>query len=86
MFYTYILKSLKDNSYYIGYTQNLSNRLKQHNAGKNRYTKGHIPYRIIHQENFGNIKEAKLKEKKIKSIGAYRYLEILGSPEAKLQD
>ncbi|MFH1346631.1 MAG: GIY-YIG nuclease family protein [Spirochaetota bacterium] len=34
-FYTYALFSVKDDGYYIGYTNNLKKRLKEHNVGKN---------------------------------------------------
>ena len=34
MYYVYILRSSKDGSIYIGYTENLGRRLKEHVAGK----------------------------------------------------
>ena len=30
--------------------QRCEHRLKEHNAGKNRYTKGHLPWVIIYTE------------------------------------
>ena len=39
MYYTYVLVSEKDNSGYIGYSNEVVDRLVQHNAGKSRYTK-----------------------------------------------
>ena len=33
MFYVYVLKSLKDNNFYTGYTKDLKKRLQQHNNG-----------------------------------------------------
>ncbi|MBW2002971.1 MAG: GIY-YIG nuclease family protein [Deltaproteobacteria bacterium] len=33
-FFVYIIRSLKDRSYYIGSTQNLSARLERHNQGR----------------------------------------------------
>ena len=47
MYYTYILKSIKDGKYYYGHTADLSLRLKEHNNGKVRATKGRRPL-IIH--------------------------------------
>jgi len=32
--YTYVLESFKDHKRYVGYTANLRERLKEHNAGK----------------------------------------------------
>ncbi|PIR43835.1 hypothetical protein COV24_00725, partial [candidate division WWE3 bacterium CG10_big_fil_rev_8_21_14_0_10_32_10] len=34
-FYTYVLFSFKDKKLYIGYTNNLKRRLKEHSQGKN---------------------------------------------------
>ncbi|MBS1731910.1 MAG: GIY-YIG nuclease family protein [Bacteroidetes bacterium] len=36
----YILQSEKDGARYVGMALDVLNRLKEHNAGKNRYTKG----------------------------------------------
>ena len=66
-YYTYILESLKDNSLYIGYTSNLKNRFKSHNSGKNKSTKPHIPYKLIHFEGFLNRVDAKRREIYLKS-------------------
>ena len=74
MFYTYILKSLKDKSYYYGSTNNLNARLKIHNSGKVRYTKVHIPYQIHYSEVFGTRKEAYARESFFKSIEGYLWL------------
>ncbi|MBN2058050.1 MAG: GIY-YIG nuclease family protein [Candidatus Saganbacteria bacterium] len=67
MFYLYILQSLKDNNIYIGITSNLEERLKRHNAGYERATKGRIPFKLIHSESFANRIEARNKEKYLKS-------------------
>src|SRR5258706_436129 len=39
IYFVYILISQKDNSFYIGQTNNIDDRLKRHNAGQERYTK-----------------------------------------------
>jgi len=39
MFYIYMLKSKKGNKLYIGYTNNLKRRIKEHNSGDNKSTK-----------------------------------------------
>ncbi|MBI2459690.1 MAG: GIY-YIG nuclease family protein, partial [Parcubacteria group bacterium] len=43
MYYTYILKSLKDGRRYIGYTSNILVRLQFHNSGINPSTKNRRP-------------------------------------------
>ena len=47
MHYVYILKSLKDNSLYFGYTENIKNRLKEHNDGESKYSKSKLPFKLI---------------------------------------
>jgi len=74
MFYTYILKSLKDGTYYYGSTNNLGHRIKIHNSGKERYTKGHKPYKIHYYEDYKTRKEAIAREKFFKSIDGYNWL------------
>ena len=74
MYYTYILKSLKDLTYYYGSSSDVENRLRQHNAGKSKYTKGHIPYKIHYCETFQTRKEAVAREKFFKSKEGYKWL------------
>jgi putative endonuclease len=74
LYYGYVLKNLKDGSYYYGSTKNLEERLKTHNQGKVRYTKGHRPYFIHYFEKFDTREEALRREKFFKSIEGYRWL------------
>ncbi len=74
MFYTYILQSLKDGTYYYGSAENISQRLDQHNRGKVRYTKGHLPYKLHYYEEYPTRAEALHREKFFKSIAGYRWL------------
>jgi putative endonuclease len=67
MFYTYILQSLKNKSLYIGYTNDLRKRIREYNSGKNLATKPFRPYKVIFYEAFLNIKDAKSREKYLKS-------------------
>lgn len=77
-FYTYILYSLKDNRLYIGFTNNLKKRLIEHARGKVGATKNRIPLRLIHYEYFINEKDAKAREKFLKSgYGRKQFKEIL---------
>ena len=83
MFYTYILQSKKDETHYVGYTANLQKRLKIHNQGKVKYTKGHLPYTVIYFEEYSSKKEAKDREKIIKSTKNIKYFlkKHAGSPD-----
>ncbi len=65
MYSTYILK-LSDNSYYIGSTGNLSQRIFAHEQAKVRSTKNKLPCQLIYQENHGTRSEAQAREYQIK--------------------
>lgn len=65
--YTYTLFSLKDKKLYTGYSDNLKSRINDHQKGKVRATKDRRPLVLIHYEAFANIKDAKAREKFLKS-------------------
>ena len=67
MYYTYAIKSLKRNYIYIGITNDLDRRFKQHNKGYNRTTKPYKPFQIILTEKFKTRQEAREREKYLKS-------------------
>lgn len=72
MYFVYILQSKKDSTYYVGFCRDISVRLKQHNSGKTKYTKGHLPYYLVYKEEYKTIKEAKDREKYIKKYANVR--------------
>ncbi len=74
MYCTYILKSLKDNKFYYGSASHLQKRLDEHNHGKVRYTKGHMPWIIHYYEKFETRSEASKRELFFKSIDGYNWL------------
>lgn len=67
MYIIYILQSQKDHGHYIGFTRDLDKRIKEHNAGKTRSIRHRIPFKLIHTEEYNSKKEAKAREKQIKS-------------------
>ena len=80
MFYIYILKSLKDNRTYVGYTNNLEERLKKHNSGQVKSTKLRCPLELLFSEEFETSQEARKRELHWKSGGGRRKLKtILGN-------
>ena len=66
MYYVYILFSLKDNQLYIGYTNNLDRRMKEHFGGKNLATKNRLPLKLIYHEVYLKWSDAKRREKYLK--------------------
>ena len=70
----YVLQSLKDQASYVGMALDSIKRLNEHNHGKNRYTKGHIPWRIIYSEEQPDWKTARIREKYLKSAAGKNWL------------
>ena len=67
--YMYILKC-KDNTYYIGSTDNLTLRIEEHNNGEGAaYTKDRLPVQLVYYEECRNVKDAYLREQQIKGWG-----------------
>jgi putative endonuclease len=66
MYYVYILLSKKDGKFYIGYTDNLKLRFKEHNEGRVRSTKARRPFELIYYEAFLNKYDAYIREKWLK--------------------
>lgn len=65
--FVYILHSLKDGHYYIGYTTDVEARLNFHNAGLQRSTRNRVPFRLVLFETYTTKEEAIRREKQIKS-------------------
>jgi len=76
LYFVYILKSQKDFTYYYGSTKDISKRLETHNSGKVKYTKGHLPYKLLYFEEFSTRKEAMERERYFKTIDGYNWLKL----------
>ncbi|GHE52207.1 GIY-YIG nuclease family protein [Roseivirga thermotolerans] len=77
--YVYILKSKKDQSQYVGMSQEPERRLqKEHNAGKVKSTKSKMPWEIVYTEYYHTIAEARQREKYLKSAAGRRFRKSLG--------
>ena len=67
-YYVYILKSMVDTDrFYTGFTENLENRLKDHNSGKNPHTVKHRPWRVKTAIAFSDRNKALEFERYLKS-------------------
>ena len=79
MYFVYILQSIKDNSYYIGYTRNIRARLNEHNFGRTRYTKFKRPWKLVYSEKYNTAGEAVIRERYLKTLKNRDYLiKIIG--------
>jgi len=77
MYYTYILRSLKNNRFYIGSTDNLNKRLLEHNIGKVIFTKLYRPWEVYHFEEYLTRSQAFRREKQIKAWKSRQMIEKL---------
>ena len=73
-FYTYVLVSLKDLRFYIGYTNDLRRRLEEHNSGKSFATKPRRPLQLLYYEACPNKDDAENREVYLKSTIGRKYL------------
>jgi len=73
-FLVYILYSESEYRFYIGHTQDLDNRMRQHNNGETKSIRFGVPWRIVWHAEFPSRSEAMRIENKIKNRGAKRFL------------
>ena len=78
--WVYILKSLRNERYYVGYTTNLSKRLDAHNAGYVRSTRPLRPWILVYQEGPQSTAAARRSERYLKSLKSRVALERLFAP------
>lgn len=75
MYIVYILRSLKEiNRAYIGKTEDLNERIKQHNRGDSAYTKKFLPWVLETYISFSNKQLADKFEKYLKSGSGHAFL------------
>ena len=67
MYYVYVLKSEDHYRFYVGFTQDVEKRLKEHNKGKTKSTKGWKPWELFFVEELPTRLEAREREKYLKS-------------------
>ena len=77
MFCVYILKSINYRKSYVGCTDNVSRRLREHNSGKMAFTKRYMPWKMLSVEKFKSLSKARKRESYFKSGGGRRYLKKL---------
>ena len=74
-YYTYVIYSDKHQKIYIGFTKNLDERLFDHNVrAKKGYTIRFRPWRIVYHKEFETEKEARAREKQLKSAKGREFI------------
>ena len=74
MWYVYVLYSLKDGKFYIGCTNDLRERIKNHNVGKVESTKDRRPLKLIYYEACLIEQDALKREKYLKTYRGKQFL------------
>ncbi|MBD3359620.1 MAG: GIY-YIG nuclease family protein [Candidatus Buchananbacteria bacterium] len=75
MFKTYVIKSITHKTRYIGSCEHLNKRMKEHNAGKCKYTKSRCPWELVYFEELETRTEARKRENFLKSGKGRKWLD-----------
>jgi putative endonuclease len=74
MYYTYVLKSIKDNLLYVGFSKDLKQRLELHERGAVESTRERRPFKLIYYEACIDKNDAIRREKYLKSYHGKMFL------------
>jgi putative endonuclease len=77
MWYVYILLSQKFKKSYVGCTNDVQRRIKQHNSGMSTYTSRYMPWTIIKVESYNTYNEARKRESFLKTGVGRKELKII---------
>lgn len=81
MCYIYVLKSLKTQKRYTGFSKNSPQvRLKEHNSGTNSFTRHHRPLVLLYTEKFSSEQKARSRERFLKTGQGRSFLEKIIPP------
>jgi putative endonuclease len=67
MFHCYVLHSQKTGRRYVGSCENLTDRIRRHNASDSKATKHGVPWVLVHSESFASRSEAARRERYYKT-------------------
>jgi len=76
-YYVYVLESLKNGRYYIGHTNDLERRIRQHNSGKTKGNRNCRPFKLIYKEEYRDAPEARKREHYIKRQKSKSFVQSL---------
>jgi putative endonuclease len=66
IYFVYILENKDENKYYIGQTNNLTRRIKDHNKGYNVFTSKNKNWQLVYKKEFNSRSDAIKFERFIK--------------------
>jgi len=65
--FVYVLRSLQDGTFYVGATDNINERIKQHNRGESLSTKKKTPWELMRVEKYDSKTLALKRERFLKT-------------------
>jgi putative endonuclease len=76
-FAVYVLNSLKDHKFYIGYTSNFTRRMEEHAEGRSKSTKCRRPFVCVFCEYYLSKSDALRREQYFKITAGKRVLRLM---------
>ena len=76
MYYTYVLKSVIDDKLYIGWTNDLKQRIAKHSNGYVKVTASRRPLKLVYYEACTSKEKAIAREKYFKTGFGRRFLKL----------
>ena len=70
----YVLESLINGIHYVGMTQDIQQRIKEHNSGRSKFTSGYKPWKIIYAEHAENFEKGRVREKYLKTAAGKKFI------------
>ena len=82
-YWVYVVWSDACRRFYIGVTDDVERRVRQHNEGISRWTRGRGPWRLVWQQRCADLGEARRLENRLKrQKGGKGFYQITGLAEA----
>jgi putative endonuclease len=75
VWFVYVLWSEKLRKRYVGSTEDVAERLRDHNSGRTPFTRRGVPWTLIHSEAFETLVEARRRERFLKSGVGRKWLD-----------
>lgn len=86
-YYVYILASKRNGTLYIGVTSDLKKRIYEHKMNSvEGFTKKYHVHTLVYFEQFGDIENAILREKRIKNWKRNWKIELIGNKNPQWRD
>jgi len=74
MYQVYVLKSINHWRFYVGFSSDITRRLKEQNSGKTRSTRPYAPWKLFLLESHTTRAAAREREKYLKSGTGKEYI------------